>query len=112
MQKQHENGTFFQKKNSLAHLRDSLLIRKAPIIQKKLFVLLKMRSLSDLNDLYNVQDAILLMVIIENRFQEMQNERGKINSASKLSGCIQREQSKCILALPTNNCYVEIFEKT
>ena len=75
-----------------------------------------MRNLSDLNDLYNVQDVILLMVIIENRFQEMQNETGynprKINSASKLSGCIQREQSKCILALPTNNCHVEIFEKT
>ena len=75
-----------------------------------------MRNLSDLNDLYNVLDVILLMVIIENRFQEMQNETGynwrKINSASKLSGCIQREQSKCILALPTNNCHVEIFEKT
>ena len=72
-----------------------------------------MRNLSDLNDLYNVQDVILLMVIIENRFQKMQNEAGynqkKINSASKLSGCIQREQWKCILALP---CHVEIFEKT
>ena len=83
---------------------------------KKLFILLKMRNLSDLNDLYNVQDVILLMVIIENRFQEMQNETGynprKINSASKLSSCIQREQSKRILALPTNNCHVEIFEKT
>ena len=83
---------------------------------KKLFILLKMRNLSDLNDLYNVQDVILLMVIIENRFQEMQNETGynprKINSASKLRSCIQREQSKCILALPTNNCHVEIFEKT
>ena len=72
-----------------------------------------MRNLSELNDLYNVQDVILLMVIIENRFQKMQNEAGynqkKINSASKLSGCIQREQWKCILALP---CHVEIFEKT
>ena len=38
------------------------------------------------------------MVITENRFQEMQNETGynprKINLASKLSGFIQREQSK------------------
>ena len=75
-----------------------------------------MRNLSYLNDLYNVQDVVLLMVMIENRFQEMLNEAGynprKINSASKLSSCIQREQSKCILALPTNNCHVEIFEKT
>ena len=36
----------------------------------------------------------------------------KCNSASKLSGCIQREQSKIILALPTNNSFMEIFEKT
>ena len=74
-----------------------------------------MRNLSYLNDLCNVQDVVLLMVMIENRFQEMLNEAGynprKINSASKLSGCIQREQSKCILALPTNNFHVEIFEK-
>ena len=56
---------------------------------KKLFVLLKMRNLSDLNDLYNVQDVMFLMVITKNRFQEMQNETGynprKINSTSKLS---------------------------
>ena len=75
-----------------------------------------MGNLSDLNDLYNVQEVILLMVIIENRFQEVQNGTGynprKISSASKLSRCIQREQSECVLALPTNNCHVEIFEKT
>ena len=38
---------------------------------KKLFVLLKMRNLSDLNNLYNVQDVLLLMAKIINRFQEM-----------------------------------------
>ena len=66
------------------------------IIKKKLFILLKMRNLSDLKELYNVQDVILLMVIIGNRFQEMQNETDynsrKNNLASKLSSCIQREQ--------------------
>ena len=35
----------------------------------------------------------------------------KCNSAKKLSGCIQREQS-VILGLPTNNLVIEIFEKT
>ena len=57
-----------------------------------------MRNLSDLNDLCNVQDMVLLLEIVGNRFQEMQNECGynprKINSASKLSGCVQREQFK------------------
>lgn len=36
----------------------------------------------------------------------------KINLASKLRGCIQRERSKMILALPTNNAIMETFEKT
>ena len=34
-----------------------------------------------------------------------------INSASKLSGCIQREQTKSILALPVNNTQAEVFKK-
>ena len=54
-----------------------------------------MRDLSDLNDLYNAQDVIILLEIIENRFQTMQDKTGYnpriINSASKLSGCMQRE---------------------
>ena len=116
LEKRPKNGIFFQKKNSLACLKDSLLIKKNMIIQKNCLLYLKIRNLSDLNDLYNAQDVVLLMVIIENRFQEMQNETGynprKINSASKLSSCIHREQSKCILALPTNNCHVDIFQNT
>ena len=75
-----------------------------------------MRDLSNLNDRYNAQDVIILLEIIENRFQTMQDKTGYnpriINSASKLSGCIQREKSKCILALPINNTQMEIFEKT
>ena len=75
-----------------------------------------MRDLSDLNDLYNAQDVIILLEIIENRFQKMQDKTGYnpriINSASKLSSCIQREKSKCILALPVDNTQMEIFEKT
>ena len=75
-----------------------------------------MRDLSDLNDLYNAQDVIILCEIMENKFQtmyvkKMHNSR-KYNSASKLRGCIQREQSKIVLALPTKNSVMEIFEET
>ena len=53
---------------------------------------------------------------MENRFQAMYdktiNNPRKCNSASKLSGCSQLEQLKIILALPTNNSVMEIFEKT
>ena len=75
-----------------------------------------MRDLSDLNDLYNTQDVTLLSENIENRLQTMHDKTmfnpKKCNSASKLSGCIQREQSKVILAPPTNNSIMETFEKT
>ena len=69
-----------------------------------------------MNDLYNAQDLILLLEIMENRFQamyekSMDNPR-KCNSASTLSGCIQQEQSKIILALLTNNSIMKVFEKT
>ena len=70
-----------------------------------------MRDIPDLNDLYNAQAIILLCGIFENRFQAMYEKSSfnprKCNSASKLSGCIQREQSKVILALPTNNSIME-----
>ena len=83
---------------------------------KSLYKTLRMRNLGDINDLYNMQDVILLCEIIENRFQKMQNKFGfnprKCNSASTLSGCVQRNQSKVIISLPTNYKNAEFFEQT
>ena len=83
---------------------------------KYLYQTLKMRKLGDLNDLYNTQDAIWLTEIIESRFQAMQNTYGfkprRCNSSTSMSGCIEREMSKVILALPTKYEHVEIFEET
>ena len=66
--------------------------------------------------MYNTKDVILLTEIIESRFQAMQNTYGfnprKCNSASSMSGCIEREMSKIILGLPTKYDHVEIFEET
>ena len=81
-----------------------------------------MSDLYDLNDLYNAQDVILFLEIMEYRFQAMNdmslmyNPR-KCNSATKLSSCIQQEQSKVALptnnlALSTNNSIIKVFEKT
>ena len=84
--------------------------------EKYLYHTLKMRHLGNLNDLYNVQDVILLSEIIETRFETMQKTDGfnpkKCNSASAMSEYIEREMSKIILALPTNLDHVEIFEQT
>ena len=83
---------------------------------KYLYQTLKMRNLGDLNDLYNTQDVILLTEIIESRFEALKNIYGfnprKCNSASSMSGCIEREMSKIILALSTKYEHVEIFEET
>ena len=83
---------------------------------KYLFKTLKMRNLGDMNDLYNVQDVILLCEIIENRFQQMQDKFGynprKSSSASTLSGCVQRDLSKVMIALPTEIEHAEVFERS
>ena len=75
-----------------------------------------MRNLGDMNDLYNAQDFILLCEIGEKRFQFMHDQYGfnprKCNSTSILSGCIEREMSRVIIALPTSNEVVDIFEQT
>ena len=111
-----EDGIFFSKDEFYSTLRDENVDDIAYENAKKLYILLQMRDLSDLNDLYNVQDVIILLEIIENRFQIIQDKVNYnpriINSASKLSDCIQREKSKCILALPINAVQMEVFEKT
>ena len=75
-----------------------------------------MRNLGDLNDLYKTQDVILLCEILESRFQVMQNTYGfnprKCNSASTMSGCIEREMFKVVITLPTKYKHVEIFKQT
>ena len=111
-----ENGVFFTRDEFFSSLKGESVDEISYQNAKTLFLTSKMRDLSDLNDLYNVQDVIILLEVIENRFQkimEMTDYNPRIiNSASKLSGCIQREKSKCILALPTDNIQMEIFEKT
>ena len=75
-----------------------------------------MKNLGNLNDWYNAQDIILLNETIENRFQAMHETYGfkprKCNSASSMSGYIEREMSRIIIALPTKLEHVEIFEET
>ena len=63
-----------------------------------------MRNLNDMNHLYNVQDVILVLEIVENRFEQMYQKNyynpRKCNSASTLCGRIQRDLSQVIIALP------------
>ena len=107
---------FWSKTEFYSELKQKAVGDEEYEVSKFLYQTLKMRNLGDLNDLYNAQDIILLSELIENRFQFMQDKYGfnprKCNSASWLSGCIEREMSKVIIAFPTNPDHVEIFEKT
>ena len=93
-----ENGKFFSKDEFYSTFKGKAVGADEYNNSKILYALLKMRDLSDLNGLYNAQDVILLLEIMENRFQAMHNKSmynpRKCNSAIKLSVCIQREQSK------------------
>ena len=75
-----------------------------------------MRNLSGMNDLCNFQDTCILCEIIEDRFEIMRNMYGfnprGCNLAGTSSGCIERNLSSVIIALPVNKEDMEIFEKT
>ena len=107
---------FGKKLNFFSELKQSVVNDEDYKNSKYLYQTLKMRNSGDVNDLCNTQDIILLTEITESRFQAMQNTYGfnpiKCNSASSMSGCIEREMSKIILALPTKYNHLEIFEET
>ena len=83
---------------------------------KKIFKLLRLKTLGDLNKIYNFQDIAILCEIFQKRASLLQilfkyNPR-KCNSASGFSGCVQRLQSKCVIALPVDAEIIRVFEKT
>ena len=102
-------------KNSFSELKQSAVNDEDYESSKYLYQTLKMRNLGDLNDLYNTQDVILLTEIIESRFQAMQNTYGfnpkKCNSASSMSGCIEREISKLFLPYQQNTIMLKFLKK-
>ena len=111
-----ENSIFFEKNEFYSELKNKFVSDEEYENSFYLYKALKMRNLSDMYDLYNAQDNILLCEIIEHRFQLIRDSRTgfnprKCNSASTLSGCIERDLSKVIITLPTSNKVVEVFEK-
>ena len=62
---------------------------------------MKMRNLSDFNDIYNIQDVIVLAVILEYCWQKIKDDTGFdprcLMSVSTMSGAIKRIKSKADL---------------
>ena len=71
---------------------------------------MRLKTLSDLNRIYNFQETVILCKIFEQRSSLKFNAR-KCNSASSFSGFVQRFKSKCCIALPTDAEIVRVFEK-
>ena len=91
-----ENGILFTKDGFYSTLKGKAVDEEEYINSKLLYTLLKMRDMSDLNDLYTAHGVILLCEIFEDRFQTMYEKSGfsprKCHSASKLS--LQTRRSK------------------
>ena len=77
---------------------------------------MRLKKLSELNDIYNFQDTIILCEIFENRAKEMTKKfpfnLRKCTSTSSLSGCIHRYLSKAIILLSTQAEIADLFEQT
>lgn len=82
---------------------------------KKFYQTLKPKNLGEVNKIYNFQDTIILCEISEQRSSYLQklfkfNPR-KCNSTSSFSGCVHRDKSKCLIALPTDAEHIRVFQK-
>ena len=83
---------------------------------KIFFTILRLKTLGDLNRIYNFQDTAILCEIFESRSALLQKlfkyNAKKCNSASSFLGCVHRLKSKCKIVLSTNAEIVRVFEKT
>ena len=109
-------GDFFSKTELCSSLKNEIIDYESYERVKKFWNLLRLKKLSELNDIYNFQDTIILCEIFENRAIEMMKKfpcnRRKCTSASFLSRCIHRFLSRTIIALPTRAEIVNLFEQT
>ena len=98
-------GRFFAKTEFYSFLRNEIIGNKEYEDVRKFYETMRMRNLFDLNDLYNMQDTILLCKIFKNRAMAMMKKfpynPHKYTSSNSLSGCFHRYLSKAIVTLPT-----------
>ena len=107
---------FFSKDNFYSTLREKGIEDQDYEEVKKLFKLLNLQTLGELNKYYNIQDTLILCEIFEQRFDLLQRlfkfNLRKCNSASAFSGYVHRNKSKCNIVFPLDAEIVRVFEKT
>ena len=77
--------------------------------------MLTLKTLGDMNRIYNFQDTFILCEIFEQRASQLEklfkyNPR-KCNSAGSFLGYVQRNNSKYAIAMPTDAEIILVFEK-
>ena len=107
---------FFQKKDFYSELKEKDISDEEHENVKNLFKLLRLKTLGDMNRIYNFQNTLTLCEIFEKRASFLKklfkfNPR-KCNSASSFSGTVHRNKSKCNIVMPTNAEQIRVFEKT
>ena len=96
-------------------LKDSVFDDKDYKAVKKFYQTLNLDNLGQINKFYNFQDLLILAEIFEQRSNRLQeifkfNPR-KCNSASSFSGCVHRNKTKYLIALPTSASDSLLFER-
>ena len=108
-------GEFFSKTKFYSALKNEIIDDEDYENVKRFWRTMHLKNLSELNDIYNFQNTIILCKIFENRARKMTRrfpyDPQKCTLASSLSGCIHRFISKAIIALSTQTKIVELFEK-
>ena len=110
-----EDGDFWSIDTFYSSLREEGITEKEWEGCRKLYKTVKMKNLSDFNDIYNIQDVSILSFILENRWQKVKDETRFdpkcFTSASPLSGIIERIRSKVILTFPKDVETVDLMER-
>ena len=95
-----------KKKDFYSSLKEKEISEKDYEVVKKMFKLLRLKTLGDMNRIYNIEDTLILCEIFEQRSILLQNlfkfNPRKCNSASSFSGYVHRNKSKCNIVLPTD----------
>ena len=107
---------FFQKKDFYSELKEKDISDEEYQNVKKFFMLLRLKTLGDMNRIYNFQDTLILCKIFEQKASLLEklfkfNPR-KCNSASSFAGTVHRNKTKCNIVMPTNTKQIRVFEKT
>lgn len=109
-----ENEDFWEIKDFYSGLKDDNITQTWWENCRRLHNVLKVRDLNNFNDVYDVQDVIVLGSILENRWQKIKNVCGYdprcFTFASTLSGAIERIKSKVIITLPQSTEVVDLME--